>query len=368
MTPQERLTAGLQNDSMQFYNFNGKGGDPETELLNFMYTSNPTAFGYDANAMGYDASALNYSGPIPAAMQPKWTQEAIAAANLTSYRCKVIWAVGTGGSTKNPVDVQFFRSSFNTGTFNGSGDLVFTNSAGNTATIKGMNISYQKLMQITETEPFNLAFARIAPKSTSQLLNTMQILRNTQWGSGNFNELTPDDYLDPYQEQTLRIDVPFNMPIDRKNGFTWTIDSDQDGTGCGITFWVNTTLEPTNAIVNKPLVQQLGNGVQQAFYTPQAPAGQIRNAIAQHQLANIGMGRPMQQLMQSHPLAQMMQNHPMLNPTHNPFAAAAAVPAVAGAALPLMAALGPFAPALATPQGQQLLHNVVSRIRNPFHR
>lgn len=364
MTSQERLKAGLQNDSMQFYNFTGKGGDPENDLLNFMYTANPTAFGYDANALGYDANALNYSGPFPSGTQPKWTQEAIAAANLTSFRCKVIWALGTGGLVKNPVDVTFFRSSFNTGVFNGSGDLVFTNAAGNTATIKGMNISFQKLMQITETEPFNLAFARIAPKSTSQLLNTMQILENTQWGSFKGNELTPDDYLDPYQEQTLRIDVPFNMPIDRKHGFTWTIDSDQDGNGCGITFWVNTTLSPTNAVMNKPVVQQLGNGVQQAFYTPQAPAGQIRNMIAQHQLAGFTQ-RPMVQ--------NMLQNHPMINNlVHHPMAAAAAAPAMMGAAglaaPALLAALGPFAPALATPQGQQLLHNVLGKIKNPFHR
>ncbi len=277
MDKHRKLISDLEDKSMQFFNYsnNDSAFGYNAAKQFFSYHGN-TAFGYDADALNYDADALNFNNG--ASDGSKWTQEKIASANLTTFKCRVVWALAAGGATSNPVDVVFFRSAFNTGTFDGSGNLVFTNAAGNTATIRGLTVSMQTLMNITETEPFTIAFARISPKSVTQLDNPMTILKNTQWKSGAFNDIEPDTYIDTYQTQTLRVDVPFNIQVDKKRGFSWTIDPDQTVNGCGITFFVSSTFEPTKALQDKPAVRNLGNGAN-TFYTPNMPAAQLRQDI-----------------------------------------------------------------------------------------
>jgi hypothetical protein len=361
---QNQLIDGLQKDSMQYYNFSGNQtafgyeGDPDyNNLLNFM--ENPSAFGYDANAFGYDANAFGYNGATTQ-MPGRWTKEAVAAANLTTYKLRIIWAVGTGGDTKNPVDIQLFRSAFNTGTWSGN-DLVFTNSAGNTATIKGLTMPFKQLIGITETEPFTIAFARITPKSLTQLDNQITVQNQTQWKSGYYNSIGPDEYIDPYQMQTLRVDVPMNIPVDKKKGFDWTIDSDQDGNGCGMVLFVSNTWEATKALQDKPVVSNLGGGVNQQFYTPVAPAGQIRHMIAAKELMQNAAQRFIPQSMKP------MLNQAFVKPMIPGMMAAGATSGMAalGAAAP---ALMPFAPLLATPMGQNLVQNLANKFGGRFRR
>lgn len=354
---QNELIQGLQNESMNYYNFSannnayGMDNDVNNLLAAINYSGDTNALGYDADAHNYDSDAHNFNPRAIAQngspFKSKWTEERIAAANLTTFKCRVIWSVGTGGALANPVEVTFFRSAFNNGVFNAGGDLVFTNNVGNTATIRGLTVPMRTLMNITETEPFTIAFARLTPKTVTQFDNPMNILRNTQWNSGEFNTIEPDIYVDPYQFQTLRTDVPFNIPVDKKRGFTWTIDPDQTITGCGIVFFVSNVYEPTKAIQDKPVVRNLGNG-QQQFFQPQQASG-LRHMIQNGQLANIAHLPHVRDAVQNHLHGLGMG-------------------AAAGAALPAIAALGPLGPILAaTPKGRELLHSIGTRARGMFH-
>ncbi len=281
----QRLMKTLEHKSMQYRNF----------------SPNRTAFGYDADsfnfdnaamqqllsymgksALGYDSDALNYGG---SAFPANWTKQQEASGNLTTYKLRVIYTPGP--NPPKPVRVTFFRSAFNTGTFDPiTGDLVFTNANGDTASIVGMTTSTKTLYNLTETEPFVLSFIRMTPKSQSQLDNPVKILRNTQWDSGQFNNINPDIYISPDQYQLLKADVPFNLDIDKKQGFEWDIDVDQTGTGVGLVLFIGKTLESTKALQNKPIVRELGPQVN-TFYQPGLPAGQIRNAIAMQELQHI---------------------------------------------------------------------------------
>ncbi len=85
------------------------------------------------------------------------------------------------------------------------------------------------------------------------------------------------------------VDVPFNMVINQKVGFTWDIDPDQTTPGLGMALFIAQTLEPSKSLHNEPVVRNLGNGLASNFYVPGAPAYQMQNAIATKQLQNMSM-------------------------------------------------------------------------------
>lgn len=374
MNELQTLLAGLKNDSMQFHNFSDNKtafgyDDPAVQaLLSYLGYDGKTAFGYDADAMNYNADAMNYSdsnqnmwnNPYAA---NNWVKQQLSSSNLTTYKARVFYTPGPG-PTFNPVTVTFFRGNFNSGTFNTRGDLVFTNTGGDTATIMGLTTPMETLMSITETEPWTLAFIRMNPKSVTQLDNPIQITENTQWNSGKFNEINPDIYLSPDQYQTLRVDVPFNMPIDRKNGFTWDIDVDQTGTGTGLAMFVSNTLSPTKAIQNQPMVRSLGTMTPNRFYQPSAPAGQIRDAIGMRDLSALANHPQVQQMMANHPAIQNLMNNnkaktliPLL--TGGGAGALGLGGAALGALAPLAPILGPLA---ATAKGRETLAHLQATI------
>lgn len=260
------------------------------EFKNFMKSKN-----YDADQRNFDADIQNYMRDgvlnFNGVGAPNWTKDKQASANLTTYKVRIFYT--PVAAVPAPVQVTFFASAFNPGVFAANGDLVFTNAGGDTATIQGLTGtgSFRSIMTILANEPFGIAFLRMLPQTSAQLFNPLIPFENTQWGGGSFNEITPDDYVNPDQQQLLRVDVPLNFVANQKRGLRWTINTTETiaGGGIGATFFVGETLNPTDALHNKPIVRNLGTT--QPFFTD-VPAGQIRNLIMQKMEAKPVMRLP----------------------------------------------------------------------------
>ncbi len=313
MGTQDKINAmmrGMKDQSMQFYNMNGAqnrtafgmdgGLDADTAdvmafLMNNGYFDKKN---FNADAMNFNADAMNYNGMSSFGMDnntlytnsiagSQWVKQEIASASLTTFKIRIVYTPVAG--SPEPVQVTLFRSSFDTaGTFNGAGNLVYTNAGGDTATVIGLTVPMKTLLGLTETEPFRLSFIRMKPRSITQLDNPIEVTENTQWNSSKTNEINPDIYEDPYQQQALVVDVPFNIIINQKVGFTWSIDPDQTSPGLGMALFIAQTLEPTKALQNQPIVRNLGNGQNANFFVPSAPAYALQNAIATKTIQNIG--------------------------------------------------------------------------------
>jgi len=287
------LINGLKAGSLDWKNFSPNvsalGYDADIKnFMNYMGSHGMSALGFNT-AFHYDADAFNYSGPPAEIMGDKkalaaWLDQQVNSGAMTTYKMRVFYTPGPG--LHGPVDVTFFATAFNTGTFDGSGNLVFTNSTGDTATIQGLTtngigqtVSMKTLFNLTETEPFTVGFIRMRPKTVDQLDNAINIIKESQYGASQNNSIAPDDYVDPYQYQLLRVDVPLNSHASKKHGWSWTIDEDQTGNGISMTLFIPKTLDPTKELSGKDQLRNLNSGVQPPFYTPTHPSGQL-NAVA----------------------------------------------------------------------------------------
>lgn len=265
------------------------------------FSPNNSALGYDADvrnfmnymgrsAMGYDADARNwrnYDDPfqIASSMTPEqlraYLSSQVNSGAMTTFRMRVYYTAGPGPGAPEPVDITFFDSTFQVGgVFDIHGNLVFTNTNGDTATIEGLTtngpngrrVTIQQLYNTIETEPAVIGFIRLKVKTTAQFDYSMGIIKDGQYGGYGGNSITPDDYVDPDQFQLLRVDVPMNVKASKRDGFSWTIDEDQTGTGIGMTLFIPKTLDPGKQLDGKDPVRNLNMGVDPAFYTPMAPS------------------------------------------------------------------------------------------------
>ncbi len=288
--------------SMNWKNFspNNSAMGYDADIRNFI-----NFFGYDGlSALGYDADAMNFGGQsamgangnpswmagAPDAMDQKqlaaWLNKNVASGAMTTYKLKIFWTAGVGMSP-GPVDIILFDMTFNPGTFDGSGNLVFTNTNGDTATVVGLTerspgvfTTMKQLFSMTETEPFKIGFVRLRPKSVSQLDNAFSIVKESQYGASGTNSMAPDDYVDPYQFQLLRVDVPMNCDASKKNGFAWRINEDQTGNGISMTLFVPLTIDNTKPLSGQDPVRQLNGGMNPQFYMPSHPSGQFQSLAA----------------------------------------------------------------------------------------
>lgn len=301
-----KFLKGMQNNSMQFFNFGPQnsafGADgqvTEEELadaimvLRNMGWDGKSAFGFNADAMGFNADAMGFNQnpvfsqmPSGAAQVKAMLQQQVASGALTTFSMRAVYIPGPG-PINNPVDVTFFRMNFNNGVFNPLGQLVFTNTTGDTVVVTGLTERLDILFDIAKTEPFRIAYQRVTPKTQTQFDFSMDVLHNTQWKSGYFNTIEPRVYKDPYQFDQLEIDIPMNMLASRKDGWTWRIDTDQTGNGVSIVLFVSQTLDPSKALQGKPDVRNLNGGNINNFFTPSAPAAQLQQAIMTKELGNL---------------------------------------------------------------------------------
>lgn len=165
-------------------------------------------------------------------------------AYLNTFKIRVIYVpLDEDESYKHkakPVSIQLFGTTFgNKPEFTDDGNLEFKNEQGDKVKVIGLTRTMQSFYAITETEPFRLLFMRITAQTISQYENYIRIEQRTQWDSGKFNSVCPDDYNDPYQYQMLSVDVPINQTMDKKTGVFWDIDPLQIKPGIGIGLFIN---------------------------------------------------------------------------------------------------------------------------------
>lgn len=305
MNRNEIIMKGLQADSMGFYNMYGASamganGEPSAEeiasvlmLLQQMGFDGTTAMGFNADAQNFNADAMNFS------MNPVFAKQATGAAQvramlasqvesgaMTIFSMRAVYVPGPGPAHA-PVTATFFRMNFNPGVFLPGGSMQFTNALGDTVVVTGITENLETYYDMTKTEPFKLAYVRAIPKTQTQFDYKIRILKNTQYDSGSFNSLEPRIYKDPYQFAQLEVDIPFNMQMNRKEGWSWDFDEDQTGTGCSIALFISQTLDPTKILEGKDQIRNLNGGATNNFFTPNAPASQIRNAIMTKEMGNL---------------------------------------------------------------------------------
>lgn len=268
------LLDSVEKESKGFHNYKGSNS-----FMNF----NPDAGNWnpDAGNVRGDEGILRIGGEVAA----KWAQDKQASVNLATYRVSIFYT--PVAAIPLPVDIMLFATAYNTGVFAPNGDLVFTNAGGDTATIHGKSsvTTFKALSDIVQTEPMGIEFLRIRPKSDSQLENPIKAINNSQFSSGSFNEISPDDYINPDQYQLLRVDVPLGYSVGKRKGLTWSVDQDQTGTGIGMVMFISGTLDPDMTLKNKPAVRNYG--ATNSFFTPTAPVGAIDNLITQKALMKL---------------------------------------------------------------------------------
>ena len=311
---QNELVAGLISGQLDWKNFANQ---------------NRSALGYDADmnnflnyfgrsALGYDADFKNYDGPggtqgMNQQQLRNWLNSQVASGSMTMSRLRVVYTPGVG--VPAPVDIVLFNSTFADYTFDGAGNLVFTNAGGDTVTVhcmttngaNGRLVTMQQLYKMTETQPFNIGFIRLKVKTTAQFDYSMGIIKDGQFGGYAGNSITPDDNVDPEQFQFLRVDVPMNTKASLQDGFSWTVDQDQTGSGIGMTLFITSTLNPNKQLEGKDPVRVLNGGVNETIYTPTIPTGQLQALAANPQVKEImssGMNKAMGQAM----IGQLAQN------------------------------------------------------------
>lgn len=276
---------GYDADVMNFLNYMGKGNaQAGMSALGFK--------NYDADFRNFDAISMANT------MSPKdlraWLQGQVASGAMTTSRLRVVYTPGVGSPA--PVEIKLFSTIFTTGVFNGDGDLVFTNAGGDTATVSCMTtngptagnlVTIKQLYDMTNTQPFTIGFMRIKVKTVAQFDYAIGITADGQFGGYGGNSIVPDDYVDPDQYQFLRVDVPMNADASNQKGFTWTIDEDQTGAGVNMTLFITTTINPNKQLAGQSQIRVLNNGVDNTFFTPSAPTGQLASIASSDAIKNI---------------------------------------------------------------------------------
>lgn len=277
----EDIINGLKSGSLDWknfgYNANLSALGYNADVLNFM---NYMGIGGGGNisgksALNFNADSLNYGGVSDMTPQQlrQYLNSSVASGAMTTLKLRAFWTAGAGLSPA-PVDVTFFASTFQAGTFNADGDLEFTNSNGDTATItcltsqNGVNVTMEQIYDLLGSEPFQVAFIRMRPKTQAQLDYAIDILSASQFGSQKTNSINPDDWVDPDQYQLLRVDIPMNVSASKKQGWKWTIDEDQTGSGVSMTLFIPSTVDNTKLLAGQSQVRNLNNGNDPTFWNP----------------------------------------------------------------------------------------------------
>lgn len=177
------------------------------------------------------------------------------------------------------VTVQLFRSYFNPGVFVGD-DLVFTNAAADTGTVRGITAIYRALQLRAETQPFKIHFVRLEPVATAQLGERWTFLKSSVWGGNKDNNLTPRTFITPEQFQLGRVDVPINMIADGERGIQFDLNPSETLVlgGFQITLFIDKIMDPTRKLQGKSEVLSLKSP--RGIVDP-APAESLQRQVAE---------------------------------------------------------------------------------------
>lgn len=107
--------------------------------------------------------------------------------------------------------------------FNAAGELVFNDETGNLTTVSCSTVPYRALLKATMSGSFRIDNMRMTFSSAAQINNAITWRDRTVLGGTKENNINPDQYFRPDQFQSLRVDVPVGLSIDRQKGLFFPI-------------------------------------------------------------------------------------------------------------------------------------------------
>jgi hypothetical protein len=107
--------------------------------------------------------------------------------------------------------------------FNENGDMVFTNPAADKTTIACTTVPYRALLEATMNGSFRIDTIRATFSSSNQIAQSIIHRDRTILGGTRENNINPNDYFRPDQFQSLRVDIPVGLSIDRQKGLFFPV-------------------------------------------------------------------------------------------------------------------------------------------------
>jgi hypothetical protein len=107
--------------------------------------------------------------------------------------------------------------------FNAAGELVFNDDTGFTTVVSCSTVAYRALLKATMGGSFRIDNMRMTFSSAAQINNAITWRDRTVLGGTKENNINPDQYFRPDQFQSLRVDVPVGLSIDRQKGLFFPI-------------------------------------------------------------------------------------------------------------------------------------------------
>lgn len=144
---------------------------------------------------------------LPAAGYPVEPAPAGAALNLYGYLRNISSETGNSATCG----------------FEENGDLVFTNAAGDKTTISCTTVPYRALLEATMNGSFRIDTIRATYTSSNQIAQSIIHRDRTILGGTRENNINPNDYFRPDQFQSLRVDIPVGLSIDRQKGLFFPV-------------------------------------------------------------------------------------------------------------------------------------------------
>jgi hypothetical protein len=104
-----------------------------------------------------------------------------------------------------------------------NGDLRLTNPAGDPTIISCTTVPYRALLEATMNGSFRIDTIRATFSSSNQIAQSIIHRDRTILGGTRENNINPNDYFRPDQFQSLRVDIPVGLSIDRQKGLFFPV-------------------------------------------------------------------------------------------------------------------------------------------------
>ena len=143
-----------------------------------------------------------------------------------------------------------------------AGSPAFGNAAGITITSEIPNTTYAQILYQVLNQPFKVGRIEIFCSTTSQLTNTLTVTQNNLRGNSASNSFFP--ILNPLQNITTQIEVPFNFTVNDLTKFQFTLNGSV--TSVTFRFYPEVIFNPVKTTVEKDPVQVYGRPRNMAIY------------------------------------------------------------------------------------------------------
>lgn len=107
--------------------------------------------------------------------------------------------------------------------FTANGDMRLTNPAGDPTIISCTTVPYRALLEATMNGSFRIDTIRATYSSSNQIAQPIVHRDRTILGGTRENNINPNDYFRPDQFQSLRVDIPVGLSIDRQKGLFFPV-------------------------------------------------------------------------------------------------------------------------------------------------